>query len=491
MTFCGLDVGTTCCKGVLFDERGEILTSASFDNELLIEGGDSYIHVDRVRENVGRVLSAISSKYPIGVVAVSSLGESFVSLDRDDKILYRPMLYTDLRGCEEADEYRQSEDMDALFRTTGTLPHGMYSFYKLLWIKRHHPKIYEKISRVLLIEDYVGYLLTGERMMDFALASRTGMLNVAKRELDEKMLGTLGLDRSVFSKPVPSGTMIGKILPSFAAEFGINPECRVAVGAHDQVASALGAGATGHGVGVDGMGTVECITAIFPEQVTDLQMGREGYPCVPFPGGNFCTYLLNYTGGALFTWYRDFLSVQGKLPSKDFYAKFEDPIDTNRPTDLLVLPYFRGAATPYQNEYATGAIVGLGTNTTAGEVYQAIIEGVSYEMRLNLETMAGHGQKIDRLICTGGGSKSDKWLQIKANILNLPVSRVSTSEGGACGCAILGAVATGFCPDIESASKIFSRPGKTFTPHPNDAYERRYERYLQLYRNLKPLFTKG
>ncbi|MCQ2385461.1 MAG: hypothetical protein MJ078_02125 [Clostridia bacterium] len=490
MTFCGLDIGTTCCKGVLFSEKGEALASSSYDSDLIRDGQDTYISIQKIRENVGKVLSDLSSRYSIDVIAVSSLGESFVILDKEDRVIFSPMLYTDVRGCKEAEEYAALCGYEKTLAKTGTVPNGLFSFYKLLWIKKHLPDVYANVSHILLVQDFVSYILSGERCIDLSLCSRTGMLNVNTLQLDREMLYCLELSPETFSKPVQAGTLIGNILPSFAQTYGVNPHCRIAVGAHDQVASALGAGGCQSGVGIDGMGTVECITSIFDKPVDDPRMGREGYPCIPFPGGKYCTYLLNYTGGAALHWYYDFLSYRKPLSADEFYPYFEKRIDTDKATDLLFLPYLRGAATPFQNPYAKGTIVGLTDNTAPGEIYQAILEGTSYEMKLNLETLEGHGRKINRLICTGGGSKSDKWLQIKSNILGIPVSRSDNSQGGACGCAALGALAVGYCRSLEEAIGLFSRPGKEFTPHPDATFLNQYEKYKRLYDALTYCFVK-
>lgn len=490
MTFLGIDAGTTCTKGVLFSESGDILTTESRDNALISRDGETYIDVPLIWENVQSILGAISRDYRIGTVAFTSLGESFAALDGHDELIFPTMLYSDPRGTEQA--YRLSREIgdERLFALTGVVPQGMYSICKLLWWREHAPADYARIRRIFLVGDYLGYKLTGKAKIDRALASRTGALNVRDMTFDPDMLALAGLTPDMFSEVVPAGTVVGKIKPDLAEKLGVDPDCLVVTGAHDQISSALGSGGIREGVGVDGMGTVECITALFRGQVTDADMGRKGYPCVPFTSdGTYATYLLNYTCGGLMKWFkttfcRD-LYPEGEA---SFYAWCEKDIDTAHASDLLLLPYFRGAATPYNDIYARGAMIGLTCDTTTQDVYRAILEATSYEMRVNLEAMEAFGMKLDELIVTGGCAKSDAWLQIKANILGIPVRRVSNVEAGCCGTAMLGAVAAGAFPDLDAAAKVFVKPGKVFCPCPDASFEAQYAKYKKLYLTVKELY---
>ena len=490
MTFLGIDAGTTCTKGVLFSESGEILTTESRDNALISRDGETYIDLPLIWENVKSILTAISGGFKIGTVAFTSLGESFAALDGDDNLIFPPMLYSDPRGTEQAARLSRETGDDSIFALTGVVPQGMYSICKLLWWRENRPADYAKVKRVFLVGDYLGYRLTGKAMIDRGLASRTGALDVKNMVFDPGMLAKAGLVPEMFSEVVPAGTVIGTIRPDLAAELGMDPGCLVVAGSHDQICSALGSGGIRDGVGVDGMGTVECIVALFRGQVTNADMGHEGYVCAPFASDDtYATYMFNYTCGGLMKWFKSTF-CRDKYPEgeESFYAWCEKDMDTAHASDLLLLPYFRGAATPYNDIYAKGAMIGLTCDTTTQDVYRAILEATSYEMRVNLEAMAAFGMKLCELIVTGGCAKSDAWLQIKANILGIPVRRVSNVEAGCCGTAMLGAVAAGVFPDLDAAAKVFVTPGKVFYPHTDASFETQYAKYKKLYLTVKELF---
>lgn len=490
MTFLGIDAGTTCTKGVLFSEAGEILTVESRDNALLESNGYAYVDVGRIRDNVRDILRSISASYRVSTVAFTSLGESFVALDGEDQPVFPTMLYSDPRGSLEAEETAEAMGEENVFRLTGVMPQSMYSLYKLLFWKKTRPEDFARVRRVFLVGDYLGWMLTGRAAIDRSLAARTGALDVDSCTFSPEMLSLCGLSPDMLPKVCPAGTPLGRISPDAAAELGVDPDCLVVIGSHDQVCSALGSGGIAPGVGVDGMGTVECIVGVFEGQVSDPGMGRMGYPCVPFiKDGAYATYLLNYTCGGLMKWFKSTLMRDVFPDGEDsFYAWCEKGIDTAHASSLLLLPYLRGAATPVNDIMAKGAVVGLTAETTTADLYRAILEGTSYEMRLNLEVMGNYGMKLSRLIATGGCARSDAWLQIKANILGLPVTRVSNVEAGCCGAAMLGAVAAGAFPSLDEAAAVFVKEGKTFLPHPDPSFDRQYAKYKRLYEAVKELY---
>ena len=157
------------------------------------------------------------------------------------------------------------------------------------------------------------------------------------------------------------------------------------------------------------------------------------------------------------------------------------------PTEVFVLPYFGGASTPYQDLNAKGAILNLTTETTDSKLYQSVLEGAALEMRLNAEVVSEYGMQLKKLVATGGGANSDKWLQIKANAQKVPVYGLRSAEGGLCGCAMLQAVALGGVSNLREAKEKFVRYTKSFLPNESvqSAYDKKYEKYKKLYTTLK------
>ena len=484
MNYLSFDIGTTCCKCQLFSENGNILEYRSEEYNFLCLKGENYVNTDMVWAKLKNMLSDIAQKYEISSVCISSLGESFVVLDKDDNVLFYPMLYTDARGEEEAKRITEEIGEEKAFQITGVLPHSMYSLSKLLWIKNHYSNLFKKADKIMLICDYIGYLLTGERVIDYALASRTGAFDIEKLAFSKEVLSAFEIPVSLFSTPKMAGTVVGKL----KEDFGIN--ATLVLGSHDQICTSLGAGVLSEGDAVDGMGTVECITTLFKEKPMNAEMGRQGYPCVPYAiEGLYCTYILNYSCGSTVNWLRKKIMHDYKGDEKDFFTYIEKEM-SDAPTEMLTLPYFGGASTPYQDLNAKGAIINLTTETSDSKLYKSIMEGTAMEMRINAETVGRYSINVSNVVATGGGANSERWMQIKADIQNIPIKILRSSEGGLCGCAMLQAVALGGAKNLYEARDIFVQYAKEFKPNQVNhiAYEGQYKKYRKLYKILKEIY---
>ena len=484
MSYLSIDIGTTCCKCQLFSENGEILEYLSEEYAFLCLNGEEYVNVDVLWGKLKAMIAYVAQKHPIRSICISSLGESFVLLDKADNVLFYPMLYTDPRGEEEAKQIIEKFGEEKAFEITGVIPHSMYSLSKLLWIKNHHPDLFSKADKVMLICDYIGYLLTGERVIDYGLASRTGAFDVEKFTFSKEILDAFDIPTSLFSAPKRAGVIVGKI----KEEFGI--DAVLVLGSHDQICTSLGAGVLSAGDAVDGMGTVECITTLFKEKPSNVEMGRYGYPCVPYAiDGLYCTYILNFSCGSTVNWLRKKIMHEYKDTEKDFFSYIEKDMP-NEPTGILTLPYFGGASTPYQDLNAKGAIINVTTQTTDAALYKSMMEGTAFEMRLNADVVGRYAITVKNVVATGGGANSEKWMQIKADIQNIPVKILRSSEGGLCGCAMLQAVALGCVKDLQEAKEVFVQYKKEFEPNveQHNAYEAQYKKYEKLYKTLKEFY---
>ena len=159
------------------------------------------------------------------------------------------------------------------------------------------------------------------------------------------------------------------------------------------------------------------------------------------------------------------------------------------PTNILVLPYFAATGTPHFDSSPAGAIIGLHLTTSRGQMIRALLEGVTYEMKLNVEILASAGIEIKELRAIGGGAKSDIWMQIKSDIIGLPIVSLSISEAACLGAAMLAAVGCNEIPSIRDAVKLWVRPNKVFEPSKKNValYNKRYDIYKNLYETIKPI----
>lgn len=487
MLFLCIDVGTTCCKAQVFNEKGEILFYEIQECPLADIDGEQYADIMKIVHTSKSLIKKASAAGKINSVAVSSFGEAFVLLDKEDNILTYPMLYTDPRGKEQAEKLNEIFTEDYLYRMTGVVAHPMYSLPKLLWIKENSPHLYEKADKLLLICDYIGYLLTGQRVIDYGLAARTGAFDIRRMAFCEDLLNRAGAKPSLFSKPMPVGTVVGKVSKKAADELGLDEDCKLVLGSHDQVCATLGAGITKAGQAADGMGTVECITSVFDSIPDSLNFGLMGYPVVPYAiKGLYCTYILNFSSGSLVNWFRKEILHNYSGKEGGVFSYLESRLG-EKPGDILLLPHFAGAATPYQDTRAKGAILNLTLNASDGDIYRAVLEGTSFEMRVNLDTVSDFGIEVKEAVATGGGSNSKAWLQIKSDITGISLYSLSSSEGGLCGLAMIQAVALGASKDYEDAKGVFVKYRERYLPDGGmkELYDKKYEKYKKIYKCLK------
>ena len=467
----GLDVGTTGCKVTVFTSEGERLGREYRDYP--VQRADDAQEIDALALGaavVDAVRAARSRFGQIAAIGVCSFGEAFVLTDGEGRPLRPILLCTDGRGAEECRAFSKSFGEERAAAISGVKPSETYSLPKMMWIKAHEPEIFAKAKYAMLVEDYVVYLLTGRRVIDYALAARTMAFDISALGWSRQILDAAGIPSTLFSEPMPTGAVAGVMADG----------CKVVLGGHDQVACAVGAGVFAPGTAAEGAGTVECMTPVFSAVPKSVQFQKDNYCVVPY-FGNFVCYAYSYTGGELLRWCADALCGRSHADLQS------GPYDG--PTGLLVLPHLAGAATPYMDSGAKGAVVGLTLATTARDIYLACMEAVAYEMRLNRDRLAASGVCFDRLVATGGGAKSKLWMQIKADVLGIPFDTLEVEDAGTVGCAMMAGVAAGAFADLSSAGAVLIRPSGSYEPDRtrHEAYDRVYERYLKLYGAVRPL----
>ena len=491
----GLDVGTTGCKLAVYDQNARLLDVYYNEYESVHSGGQHEIDFMVVKNGVMNLLKKAVAEYKITAVGITSFGETFAMLDEDDNILAPSMLYTDPRGKEECDVLCRAIGMEKLTLLTGVKPHQMYSIAKIIWQKNNNPEAFVKCKRILLGQDFIIYTLTGNAVMDYSLAARTGAFDVEKKCWIKEIFDVFGVDISLMSKAVEAGNVAGNIKTSLKEELGIDYDITIINGCHDQIAAMIGAGVLNDTTAMDGTGTVECIPVILNKKPEDINFYAGGYSVVPFGENKYACYALSYSGGATLKWFRDnFAELEHKQAwenKTNVYADLDKKVKVP-PTDVLVLPHFAGAATPYMDNDSKAVFVGVTLETDKIDIYKALMEGTAYEILLNFNTMKAYTGEIAEIRATGGGATSDVWLQIKADILNREITALDCAEVGAAGTAAIAGNAVGVYDDIKSVTAKMAPVRKIFVPNKqnNKIYTANYQRYQNLYTTIKTLMRE-
>ena len=502
MKIAGVDIGTTGCKCTVFDDVGKYLGRAYREYPASRSDNGHEIDAELVLMAVFETIAEMAKQFPdIAGIGVTSFGETFVMTDEKGIPLHKAMLYTDPRGDKQNQSLIEALGSRPIQKITGVKPHATYSLSKMMWVKENMPEVYDRAAHIFLMEDYVVYHLTGVAQIDYSLASRTQAFDIRNLGWSKVIFDQAMIDMAKMSKPVPTGTPAGAVREETAKELGLTPGTIIVNAAHDQVAAAIGAGVFDGSVAADGAGTVECMVPVY-DSLPDMDVMYEGnYAVVPYVvPGKYVTYAYSYTGGALIQYCVDTLADKEKKQAEaekiSVYELLEKQYIETRgdiPGKLLVLPHFAGAATPYMDAGSKGAILGLTMDSKVFDIYRGCMEGVVYEMLVNFELLKKSGVVCKRMAATGGGAKSRTWMQMKANILNIPVTALSTVDAGTVGAVMLTGIAIGAFHDLKDAAVHMVQETITYQPNEemHELYRGKFERYAKLYDAVRPLVGGG
>ncbi len=490
MSLLGLDIGTTGAKAVAFSPEGEILASAYQEYPLLSpRPGWQELDPNAVWAAVRAILSEVASKTshnPIRAMAIASHGEACHPVTREGLSLANALAPFDGRTADMPAWWARRMSRFDIAQITGMPLHGMYTINKILWIKENLPDAYAKAWKFLCFEDFIQFKLGLNPVMSHPMASRTMAFDVPKGHWSSELLKLAGIDQELLPFTAPSGVPVGTIPNPVADEIGLPRGIVVGTGGHDQPVGTLGVGVLESGEAMYATGTVECICGCFDRFRLTPEMVDANIccytSCVP---GLFVSLGFNFTGGVLLKWYRDTFGQQEKAlaeaTGQDVYDLICSSVPGN-PERVLILPHFTMTGTPYFDTCSRGAILGLTLNTPREEVISAILSGVTYEMKLNLELLQSTGVEIRRLRVIGGGAKSKVWVQRKADIMGIPMVVPKATEAACLGAALLGGKAAGLLADFEGA--VRSAVQIEAEVEPNEPRQRYYDEMFAIYREV-------
>jgi xylulokinase len=502
MSLIGLDVGTTGCKAIVFDATGRILSQASREYSILTPkpnwAQQDAEHVWTLAWEALREAVVKNADEPPQALALSVQGEAVIPVDAEGRALRHAILGMDTRTGEENRWLVERFGDAALFARTGMPVHTINTLPKLLWLQRHEPKVWGHAHQFLLYEDFFLRRLGGRATISHCLASRTQMYDLAGGGWATDILETCGIDPARLAPLAPTGVeIIGLLRKDLVRELGLNGEILLAGGGHDQACAALGSGVIRDGLAMVSTGTAEVVeVAMQTPKLTDAL--REGGISVyrHVVPGLYVAMTLNHSGGLLLRWFRDTFCQaeleQARRTGRDAYDLLLAG-SPQGPTDLMVLPHFAGGGTPTLDTSSRGAILGLSFATDRPALAKAILEGLTFELRINLDLLRDSGIAIDELRAVGGGARSSLWLGMKADICGVPLRVPRVTEAACLGAALLAGVACGAYRDIETAVNSAVCLDHRFVPdlQSRAAYATRFETYGQLYPALKNLRTWG
>jgi len=499
----GIDIGTSGTKTLVCDEDGKVLATAMAEHPISSpRPGWSEQDPQDWWDATGKATKAVLKKARIKAGDVGGIGLSgqmhgSVFLGDGPKPLRPALLWNDQRTAEQCAEIEaKAGGREALIELVANPALTGFTAPKILWVRRHEPKVYAKTKHVLLPKDYVRYRMTGEYATEVSDASGMLLLDVANRTWSDKLLGLLDIDAALLAKLHESPDVTGTLNAEGARSLGLNEGIPVVGGAGDQAAGAVGNGIVSPGIVSATLGTSGVVFAHSDAPTRDPG-GRVHTMCHAVPG-KWCVFGCMLSAGGSFQWLRNQLGqaevAAAKKKRVDPYELLIAEAKTAPPgcEGLFFLPYLTGERCPHPDPNARGGWVGLTARTTRAMLIRSLVEGVTFGMRDALEIMKQMGITTREVRASGGGARSAFWRHLQADVYNTPIVLTNATEGPAYGVALLAGVGTGVWNSVEEACRSCIKQTEKVNPNRKSAaiYEPFYRTYDRLYFDLKERFRE-
>jgi xylulokinase len=493
----GLDIGTTSTIGILIDETGATLATASRPVTFYSDHANwSEEDPEQWWSNSCAVIGELLAKSgrpaaEIAGVGVTGMLPAIVLLDADGRLLRRAMLQNDARAIAEIEAMKRAIDAADFFRRTGGSINQQLVAPKLRWIERHEPQIFARLATVFGSYDYITWRLTGARSIEHNWALESGLVDIASGAFDRELVALSGLIPDRLPRIRASQELVGQVTAAAAAASGLRQGTPVVAGCADLVASAFMAGAVADGDMVLKFGGSGDILLAVAKPLTDprLYIDHHLVPGLWFSNGCMAA------SGSLLNWIvREWAAGEaGRAVEAGLSVHaWLDRLAAATPPGadgLVLLPYVLGEKTPLHDPHARGTLVGLGLHHRLAHVWRAALEGVAFGFRHHVEVFRERGAEMRRIVACDGGAASDLWLQICADVLARPVQRLRRHPGSCLGAAYVAGVGVGLFRDWEGVAR-YVEPGEVFTPDParTAVYDRAYAVFRDTYERLKTLY---
>lgn len=485
MLYVGIDLGTSAVKLLLMDEKGDIKNIVSKEYPLYFPNpGWSEQKPEDWYSGVMEGLKELikdSDKSSIAGISFGGQMHGLVILDENDNVIRPAILWNDGRTQEETDYLNNVIGKEKLSEYTANIAFAGFTAPKILWVKKNEPDNFGKIKKIMLPKDYIAYKLTGVNSTDVSDASGMLLMDVKNRCWSKEMCDICGITVDMLPKLYESYECIGTVKKDIADELGIPDTCKVAAGAGDNAAAAVGTGTVGDNMCNISLGTSGTIF------ISSKSFGVDKYNALhsfAHADGRYHLMGCMLSAASCNKWWMDEI-----IGTKD-YGKEQEPITALGENHVYFLPYLMGERSPHNNPNARATFIGMTMDTTRADMTQAVLEGVAFALRDSLEVAKSLGIKLERTKICGGGAKSPLWKKIIANVLNLKVDVIESEEGPALGGAMLAAVANGEYASVEEAASRIVKITDTVEPDPalTAKYEERYNQFKQIYPTCKSLF---
>ena len=488
----GLDCSTTGTKAIAFDKAGRIAAAAFAANALFSPRPGYYEqNAQDWWDSARKTLKAIAGELDperIAALAISNQRETFVPLDESGDPVRPAIVWLDERCKPEVEPFAEKIGRNKIHRITGKPVDYAPVVYRLAWMKKHEPGLFQNTHTICDVHAYLAWQLTGHCGTSWASADPLGLFDMRRRSWSPAIMDGLGLMESQFPEVHRPGSPIGTVTERASKATGLSSQTVVAAGGGDGQAAGLGVNALASGSAYLNLGTA-VVAGIYGARYKTSKAFRTMSSCSESGYYYECSLRAGTFGVDWFI--RNILKIDPAM-QPDIYERMEGearrvPAGSD---GLLHLPYLCGSMNPYWDMNARGAFVGLSSSHHRGHMYRSILEGIAFEQLFAIRLVEkAIGGKVRRLIAIGGGATSDLWCRIIADITGREIWLPKNTEASALGAAIAAAVAAGWHPSFRDAANAMVGIRKKIRPDPGNhaKYRKIFASYKKLYPSLKSL----
>ena len=496
----GIDIGTSACKVAVFNREGEVIATASGDYPVY------YPQPGWAEQNPEEWWSAVCDAIqkalekgglaPEEIAGVGIDGQSWsaIAVDEDGNVLTNTPIWMDTRAKDICRELNEKIGADRIFEVAGNPFEPSYATAKIIWYQRNLPEVYEKIYKILQSNSYIAYRLTGVMSQDVSQGYGFHCFDMRRGTWSGEMCEELGIPREILPEIYPCHAVVGTVTEKASKECGLSVGTPVVAGGLDAACGTLGTGVIHSGETQEQGGQAGGMSICTDTYKADPRMILS-FHVVPN-----CWLLQGGTtgGGGVMRWlereFADFEREEGKRIGKSSLELFNEIAEKVAPGSdgLIFLPYMSGERSPIWDPDAKGVFYGLDFSKTKGHFVRAAMEGVALSLKHNLEVAKEAGADVSVLRAMGGSANSLLWTQIKSDVTGKPIVVPSSDTATTLGAAILAGVGIGMYENFEEAVELTVENKRFHEPNQENfaVYEKNYQIYLELYKQLKDTMKK-
>ncbi len=494
--FIGLDVGTTSTKAIVFSATGEMKGIANYGYALLVpQPGWSEQNPDEIFQTVNRalrdaILNASVNANEIAAIGISGAMHSLIAMDAQNQRLTNSITWADTRSNTQAISLHNNI---ALYQRTGTPIHPMSPLPKIKWMRETEPELFQRVSKFVSVKEYILYQWFGRYVVDYSIASATGLLNLQNLDWDHEALLIAGIQPAQLSELVPTTHILRGMKSEWASAIGIDSNVSIVVGASDGVLANLGVGALNPNQIAITIGTSAAVRGTIDRPITDSQ-GRTF--CYAFTQNQWVIGGASNNGGIVLRWFRDHFSEselkqaeQQRISAYDLLEQMANQIAPGA-ENLVFLPFLSGERAPKWNAAARGVFFGVALHHTRSHFARAILEGILYNVYEITAILKQQMPNAQTILASGGFARSAIWLQLLADVFGTEVQVPEVYEASGFGAAVLGAISVGEMtldrvPDLIRIQSHYSP-----NPEAHAVYRQQFQFYQHLYDLLSNAFSE-